>query len=304
MTLPVYGGVVGQTTVKSRMNTAIAGQVVIQSGSLGIGSIPSFVALETIEAGLACYTAPGFVGSGQNTQDLYVQLPHQNEAVMTLAQDITDGSITNVTVNGVALAPIVAVDTDPATNLNQVSAAILAQPNIASVVADPVENSIIIKATAGNPVVVSVATTDIGGLGEDIAVWTVASSTLGKFWGVSVFNQNAMNAYTPSGTPGQISGEATPAPANSPVLVMQLGQVAVLPETTNSSGTPTPITNSSPVYVRTIPTTLYPLVGSFRGDSDGGNAVLVPNNCAQWKYGSATTYGGTAILNVTSPQGG
>ena len=303
MTLPVYGNVIGQTSVSNRFNSFVAGQIAMTSGYL---KLASFVALETIYAGLACYTSPGFETSTINpSSDYYVQLPRAASAVLNAPQQIAEGYTTNITMNGVAIPAIVAADASPQANLSAVAVVLAQQTNIASAVAVYATNSITVTATTGNPVVITVATlTYPGGAGTIVDNWTTSDGILGQFWGVSVWNPSAQNLYAPKGVPGSISAQATPYLPNSPVQVMQFGAIAVAPETMTSAGVASPITNASPVYVRTTATPQNPVVGAFRGDSDAGNAILVPASCAQWLFGTSATIGGTAILNITCSQGG
>jgi hypothetical protein len=308
MSLPVYGGVMGQTKVISLFNSAVAGQINYDSGAHR--TINSFAALETIYAGLAVYTAPAFVPSPAQIKaykggDWFVQLPRAATGVMTLPSGISENSITNITLNGVGLTPIVATSTITSDNLDQVANAIAGQPNITSVTRDYSNNTLTIFATAGNTVDISVATTQIGGATGPIDYWIVSSSVVGTFWGVAVWNVNSTNTYTPQGYPAAISGSVVPYLPGQPVQVMQWGKINVAPEPTNSSLVASPVTNGSPVYVRTTATSVNPIIGAFRTDDDGGTAILVPAYAAQWVYGNASQQGGTtAVLNVSCMQGG
>lgn len=300
MTLPSYGGVIGQTEVSSRANSFIAGQIASTNGNWY--KVASFAALETIYPGYAVFTAANFVPTVQNPSgDFYVQLPYTSQGVITSPQAIADTDVTSIVLNGVTIPDITAVSTDPNTNLDQIAAAILAQANIASATPNYTTNSITVIATTGNPVVFGAVQTTTG---TGSIFWTTASSTGGTFWGVSILDRTKTNVYAPQGVPGSISGSINPYYPNEPVLVMQFGQVAVAPELTTSAGVESPVTNGSPVYVRTVATTVNPNIGAFRSDDDGGNAVLIPNYCAQWVYGNAGLRGGVAVLNITCPQGG
>lgn len=301
--LPTYGGVTGQVSVTRFANTGVAGQLAQSAGGVD-PIINTFTAAETIYNGLACYTSPSFATVDGVTSDMVVQLPHTSQGVITSDQDITNGATTVVILNGVTMTAITAASDDPATNLAQIASAIAAQPNIASVQTNDNSNTITVTATTGNPVVFTSVTTQLAGDNGQDFTWSIASSTIGQFWGIARYDATKQNAYTPPTSTGVISGEILPTQANQPIAVIQRGTVWVTPETTNSAAASTPVTNASPVYVRVVPTAAHPLVGAFRSDSDSGNAVLVPSSCAQWILGTSGTQGGVAKINITSVQGG
>lgn len=301
MTLPAIGGLVGQSTVLSQFKTAIAGQI---ASNVPFPVVSSYQAAQPILPGLACYSITQ-ASAPVAGEDFYAQLPNAEAIVLKAPFPITNGSVTTIVLNGTTITSTAITD-NPATNLTQISSDILANatisPLISGIQTSFIDNQITINEVTGQVIVVDSATTIPGG-NTLSSSWTYTASTLGYFLGVACLKQGASTIYIPQSNANVISNGQPQYLTNSPVNILQFGRIYVAPETTNSSGTTTNISNNSPVYIRTTSTSRYPVVGTFRGDSDGGTAVLLPSSCAQWLVGNLNTQGGIALLNITAVQG-
>lgn len=301
MTLPAIGGLVGQSTVLSQFKTAIAGQI---ASNVPFPVVSSYQAAQPILPGLACYSITQ-ASAPVAGEDFYAQLPNSEAIVLKAPFPLTNRTLTQITING-TLVLSTGVSENPANNLNQVASDILANatlaPLITSIQVSVIDNQLTINEATGQVLVVDSATSIPGG-STLASNWTYTASTLGYFLGVACLKQGATTIYIPQSNANVISNGQPQYLTNSPVNILQFGRIYVTPETTNSSGTTTNISNNSPVYIRTAPTTTYPVVGTFRGDSDGGTATLLPSSCAQWLVGNLNTQGGIALLNITAVQG-
>ncbi len=211
--------------------------------------------------------------------DYQVRLPHQDIAGVTQSTALVSGNSTVVTLNGIALTPVVWV-TSNAITMTAIAALIAAQPHIASAVYDG-SATINIQASQGFPLTVTFVTT-VG----SVPTWTTVYSNDNVFYGVAVYIQNKMNLYGPQGSAGAapfIPGDAVPC--------LTRGRIYVTVEST--------VTSDSPVYWRMIPTLANPVVGSFRGDSDSGNAILLSNGIIRWIVGASA--GSLAVLEINQP---
>ncbi|PWU04921.1 MAG: hypothetical protein C5B43_03975 [Verrucomicrobia bacterium] len=212
-------------------------------------------------------------------QDMQVRLPHVDIAVVTASAPLSAGNSTVVTLNGIALSPVVYATSNAAT-LAAIAALIAAQDGIASAVSNGTD-TITINATQGFAVSATFVTS--GGSG---VTWTTTYSNDNVFYGVAVFIQNKMNLYSPQGSVGPapyIKGDAVPA--------LTRGRIYVTVENN--------VTSDSPVYWRIAPTLANPLVGGFRSDSDGGTAILLSNNIVRWITSAST--GNLAVLEINQP---
>lgn len=213
-------------------------------------------------------------------QDLQVRLPHQDIAAVTQSIDLVALNSTVVTLNGVALAPVV-FSVDNATTMTAIAALIAAQDNIASATFDGVD-TINIQATQGFGLTVSFVTT----LGATQPTWTTLYSNDNVFYGVSVFIQNKMNLYGVQGSAG-----AAPYVPGDAVSTLTRGRIYVTAESN--------VTSDSPVYWRQVATVANPNLGSFRADSDSGNAILLPSNQVRWI--TSASAGSLAVLEINQP---
>ena len=212
-------------------------------------------------------------------QDMQVRLPHQDIAVVTASAPLSAGNSTVVTLNGIALAPVVYA-TSNAVTLAAIAALIAAQDGIASAVSDGT-STITINAIQGFPVTATFVTS-----GGSAVTWSTVYSNDNVFYGVAVFIQNKMNLYSPQGSVGPapyIKGDAVPA--------LTRGRIYVTVENN--------VTSDSPVYWRITPTLANPLVGGFRSDSDGGTAILLSNNIVRWI--TSASAGNLAVLEINQP---
>ena len=213
-------------------------------------------------------------------QDMQVRLPKQDQAALTQSIALVASNSTVVTLNGIALTPVVYATSNAAT-MTAIAALIAGQDGIASATYDGA-SAINIQAEQGFSVTVSAVTT----LGSGQPTWTVVYSNDNVFYGVAVFIQNKMNLYGPQGSAGAapyINGDAVP--------VLTRGRIYVTVENN--------VTSDSPVYWRMIPTVSNPQVGGFRSDSDGGNAILLSSNIVRWI--TSASAGSLAVLEINQP---
>lgn len=256
------------------MTVASAGTIY----DLGFNNVMSFLSsVEIIPVGLGVGKVIG--------QDYQVQLPHLDQSILTASTDLVSANSTIVTVNGVALSPVVYATSNAAT-MTAIAAAIAAQPNIQSAVYPGSGDSITVVATPSNTVSLSAVTT----AGSGQPTWSQVQSTLEYFYGVSLYIQNKANLLGPQGSAG-----GSPYYVGDVVPTMTRGRVWILPENT--------VTSDSPVYWRIVPTMSNPQVGGFRADSDSGNAILISGagTGVRWILGSANTQGNLAVLEVNLP---
>lgn len=259
----------GQTSYNFLMNQAVgAGQIY----DIGFNNVLSPVTpLESISMGLGVAKVIG--------QDMQVRLPHLDIVAVTLDTALTAANSTVVTLNGIALAPVVYAVSNAAT-LTAIAALIAAQDGIASAVSNGTD-TITITATQGY----AVSATFVTSLGSAV-VWTSAYSNDNVFYGVAIYIQNRQNLLGITGSDGgqpYVAGDAVP--------VMTRGRIWVTTEST--------VTSDSPVYWRIVPTLANPQVGGFRGDSDGGNAILLSSNQVRWVIGASA--GNLAVLDINQP---
>lgn len=259
----------GQTSYNFLMNVAAsAGQIY----DIGFNNVLSpLAAVEPIRVGLGVAKVIG--------QDMQVRLPHVDIVAVTLSTALTSGASTVVTLNGIALTPVVYASSN-ADTLTAIAALIAAQDFVASAVSNGTD-TITITADQGFAVTATFATT-----GGSAPTWTSAYSNDNVFYGVALYIQNKMNILGVNGSDG-----ALPYQIGDPVPVMTRGRVWVTPENT--------VTSDSPVYWRIAPTMSNPQVGGFRSDSDGGTAILISSNQIRWIIGASA--GGLAVLDINQP---
>jgi len=267
MTLPSGG----QTAYNFLMNVASQGQLY----DIGFNNVLTPVTpLNSIFPGLGVAKVIG--------QDYQVRLPFVDIATVVASIPLVTGNSTVVTLNGIALTPVVWATSNAAT-LTAIAALIAAQAGIASAVSNGVD-TITITASQGLPVTATFVTT----LGATQPVWTTTLTNDNVFYGVAVYIQNKMNLL---GAGGFGSGGPSPYIAGDPVPVLTRGRIWVTVENT--------VTSDSPVYWRVQATLANPQVGGFRSDSDGGNAILLPSTQVRWIIGAST--GGLAVLDINQP---
>ena len=210
---------------------------------------------------------------------MQVRLPHQDQASVVQSAPLSAGNSTTVTLNGVALTPVVYATSNAAT-MGALAALIAAQPFIASATFDGT-STINIQAEQGFPVTAVFVTS-----GGSAVTWTTNYSNDNVFYGISVYIQNKMNLYGPQGSAG-----AAPYIPGDAVATLTRGRIYVKAENN--------VTSDSPVYWRQIATMSNPILGSFRSDSDGGNAILLPNTQVRWI--TSASAGNLAVLEINQP---
>jgi len=213
-------------------------------------------------------------------QDYVVRLPESNLSTIVLSGDLITANVINVSVNGVALAPITFATSHLAT-MNAIAAAILAQPNIASAVVGGAGNhTLTVTATEGN---VAIVNSFVVTLGASQATATITNTTQDTFYGVGARTQNKPNPLNPTGSFGNpiyLEGDC--------VSLLTKGRIYVAAEQT--------VTSDSPVYWRFAANGLL-LPGGFRGDSDSGRAIVIPGA----RYTVGATSGALATLEINLP---
>lgn len=261
--------VAGQTSYNFLMNVAAsAGQIY----DIGFNNVLSPVTpLETIPMGLGTAKVIG--------ADMQVRLPHVDIGILTASTTLSASNSTVVTLNGVALDPVVYASSS-ADTFQAIADAIAAEPFIASVVFTS-PNIITVTAQQGYAVTLSAVTT-----GGSAVTWTSTYSNDNVFYGVALYIQNRQNLLGPNGSDG-----GTPYYAGDAVPVMTRGRVWVTVENT--------VTSDSPVYWRIAPTLSFPQVGGFRSDSDSGNAILLSSSQVRWILGASA--GNLAVLEINQP---
>ena len=251
------------------MNLGSAGELY----DIGFNNVLSPVsAVENIPVGLGTAKVIG--------QDMQVRLPHQDIVAVTASTALVASNSTIVTLNGIALTPVVYATSNAAT-LTAIAALIAAQDGIASAVSNGTD-TITITAEQGRAVTATFATT--GGVGQP--TWSYVYSNDNVFYGVALYIQNKMNLLGPQGSAG-----AAPYYPGDAVPVLTRGRVYVQVEAN--------VTSDSPVYWRFIPTLANPQVGGFRADSDGGTCLLIPSTQIRWI--TSASAGNLAVLDINQP---
>lgn len=212
-------------------------------------------------------------------QDLQVRLPYQDLAAVLQSAPLSSSNSTVVTLNGLALTPVVYATSNAAT-MAAIAALIAAQPNIASATFDGT-STINIVADQGYGVTVSFVTS-----GGSAVTWTTNYTNDNVFYGVSIYIQNKMNLYGPQGSAG-----AAPYIPGDAVSTLTRGRIYV---TVNGN-----VTSDSPVYWQMIPSMANPVRGSFGATSDSGNAILLPSNQVRWI--TSASAGNLAVLEINQP---
>lgn len=223
--------------------------------------------------------------------DYKIMLPRNDTASSVFSGDLVTGNVINVTVNGVAIAPVTFATSSLAT-MQAIADAIQAIPSVASAVVGGAGNHTITIISQ-----VGTATTVSGFLvtsGASQATVSTTTSQSGTFFGVTQSIYNKMNQWLPNQGPNLSLSSGIPNPyfqgEVAPTLTQ--GRIYVVPEDV--------VTSNSPVYLRVAPNGANTQLGAFRSDSDGGNAILIPVTTAIWREGNGTV-GGIAVLELNIP---
>jgi hypothetical protein len=212
-------------------------------------------------------------------QDLQVRLPRQDIVAVLQSAPLSAANSTVVTLNGLALTPVVYATSNTAT-MTAIAALIAAQPNIASATFDG-SSTINIQADQGFDVTATFVTSS-----GSAVTWTSTYSNDNVFYGVAIYIQNKMNLYGPQGSAG-----AAPYIPGDAVSTLTRGRLYV---TVNNN-----VTSDSPVYWQMVPSMANPIRGSFGATSDGGNAILLSNNIVRWI--TSASAGNLAVLEINQP---
>ncbi len=268
-----------QNTYPFNMPIGIPGRI----ADCGYKNTLSPTALENIQAALG-------VVKPLNV-DYMVALPRNDMASSVFSADLITGNTVNMTVNGVAITPVLYATSHLAT-MQAIANEIAAIPSISSATVGGANNrTITIISNVGTASVVTVGTVT-GGVSQ--ATITTTASQSGTFFGVSQAVYNKMNIWIPDvgNNLTRSSGESAPYYEGNPVPTLTQGRIYVVPEDV--------VTSNSPVYLRVAPNGLNTQVGSFRSDADSGNAVLIPATSAIWREGNGVV-GGIAVLELNIP---
>lgn len=223
--------------------------------------------------------------------DYKIMLPRNDTASSVFSGDLITANVVNATVNGVAITPVTFA-TSSLLTMQAVANAIAAIPSVASAVVGGAGNhTITIISNVGTATTVS---SFVVTLGASQATVTTTASQSGTFFGVTQAIYNKMNQWLPYGGPNLQLSSGIPQPyfqgEVAPTLTQ--GRIYVVPENV--------VTSNSPVYLRVAPNGANTQLGSFRSDSDGGNAVLIPVTSAIWREGNGVV-GGIAVLELNIP---
>lgn len=223
--------------------------------------------------------------------DYKIMLPRNDTGSSVFSADLVTSNTVNATVNGVAITPVV-FTTSHLVTMQAVANAIAAIPSVSSATVGGANNrTITIVSEVGTATDVTVFTVT-GGASQ--ATVTTTESQSGTFFGVTQTIYNKMAGYLSNTGPNLFvsSGLPTPYFPGEVAPTLTQGRIYVVPETV--------VTSNSPVYLRVAPSGANTVLGSFRGDSDGGSAVLIPVTSAIWREGNGTV-GDIAVLELNIP---
>lgn len=223
--------------------------------------------------------------------DYAIMLPRNNTASSVFSADLITGNTVNMTVNGVAITPVVYATSHLAT-MQQIANAIASIPTISSAtVGGANDRTLTIISVPGTATVVTVATVT-GGASQ--ATITTTASQSGTFFGVTQSIYNKMNAWIPDLGPNLTLSSGMPSPYYTGQVAPTLtqGRIYVVPEDV--------VTSNSPVYLRVAANGANTQLGAFTGTSDGANTILIPSTQAIWREGNGEV-GGIAVLELNIP---
>ena len=247
-----------QTSYPLYATNGMAGQL----ADCGFHDIVSYNAAEAIPLGRALVK-----GASETT----VRLPNRNYATLTYDADFVASNSIAVTVNSVAITPVVYASSHAAT-FAAVIAAITGLTGITAVAGTG--RSIIITTDDKSVITVSSAVT----LGSSQAGATVAYTSADVILGVSAHTHTLV----------QDANGVVQYAVYDTVNCLKKGRIYVTVEQDVATG--------DPVYMRTINDS--PKVrGAFRKDADSGNALLISG--ANWFAGA--TSGNLAVLEFNLP---
>lgn len=224
-------------------------------------------------------------------QDYAIMLPRDDTASSVFSADLIEDNVVNMTVNGVAIDPVTYA-TSHLSTMQAIANEIQAIPSIASATVGGANNrTLTIISNIGTASAVTVGTVT-GGVSQATITTTAAQS--GVFFGVTQTVYNKMSSWIPDvgSNLTRSSGTQTPFYRGNPAPTLTQGRIYIVPETI--------MTSNSPVYLRTALNGANTALGNFRGDSDGGNAVLIPATQAIIREGNATV-GDIAVLEIRLP---
>jgi len=213
--------------------------------------------------------------------DYQVRLPEQNLSTIVLSADLVTSNSIAVSVNGVALTPIV-FDNSHLDTMNLIAAAIELEPGIASaVVGGANDRTITVISDNGET---STINSFVVTLGASQATATITNTTSDTLYGLALRIQNKMNLYSQAGSDG-----ASPYYEGDCVSMLTKGRAYVKVEDV--------VNSDDAVYCRFKANGGNTLLGSFRSDSDSGTCFEVVG--AVWRVGASA--GGLATLEINQP---
>lgn len=268
-----------QTNYNQNMPIGILGRI----ADCGFKNTLSPQALEPVLAGIGVLKPLNL--------DYKIMLPRNNTASSVFSGDLVALNVINATVNSVAITPVVFATSHLAT-MQAIANAIDAIPTVQSAVVGGLNNrTITIISNVGTATTVA---SFVVTLGASQATVTTTGSQSGTFFGVTqeIYGKGAMSVY-PTG-PNLTSSDSNKIPYYKGEVVPTLtkGRIYVQPETL--------VTSNSGVFLRVALNGPLTALGNFRGDADGGTAVLIPVTEAVWREGNPTI-GDLAVLEINLP---
>ena len=223
--------------------------------------------------------------------DYKIMLPRNNTASSAFSGDLILANVINATVNGVAITPVTFATSHLAT-MQAIANAISAIATVQSAVVGGLNNrTITIISDIGTATVV---TSFVVTLGASQATIVTTASQGGTFFGVTqeIYGKGGMCVYPLGANLTSSDSNQIPYYKGEVVPTLTQGRIYVQPETL--------VTSNSGVFLRVAlngPTTA---LGNFRGDADGGTAVLIPTTQAVWREGNSAI-DDLAVLEINLP---
>lgn len=225
--------------------------------------------------------------------DYAIMLPRDDVGDVTLDADLIEDNVITATINGVVISAVTFVNGDSHLGVMQAIANEIALiPSVSSATVGGANNrTITIISNVGTSTTIN-SFVVTGGISVPNVTTTLGQS--GTFFGVTQEIYNKMNMWVyPSGPNSSItSGGQSPYFTGQVAPTLTQGRIYVVPEDI--------VTSNSPVYLRITASAPNLQIGSFRGDSDGGNAILIPSTQAIWREGNLFL-GDIAVLELNLP---
>lgn len=223
--------------------------------------------------------------------DYKIMLPRNDLATNVFSGDLVASNEINVTVNGVAITPVVYAVSHLAT-MQAIADEIELIPTVASAtVGGANDRTITIISVVGNATVISGFLVT---LGASQATVTTTLGQNGLFFGVTLSNyaQYGGSNYPTGPNLTSSDGDELPYQIGEVVPTLTRGRIYIKPEVV--------MTSNSAVYLRVAVNGAGTAIGQFLDNADGGNAILIPATTAIIREGNATV-GDLAVLEINLP---